>query len=103
MSRAKVSLQDIAGRLGVSVKTVSGALHVARETGRGNVLSVDVGGTSLDACLIVGGEPMDGPRYIWWNFVSSSKERIESAKADWKSGRFDKVFGDEQEFIPLPE
>ena len=38
---------------------VSGALHVARETGRGNVLSVDVGGTSLDACLIVGGEPMD--------------------------------------------
>ncbi len=53
--------------------------------------------------VLVGGEPMDGPRYIWWNFVSSSKERIESAKADWKSGRFDKVFGDEQEFIPLPE
>ena len=46
---------------------------------------------------------MDGPRHIWWNFVSSSKDRIEAAKNDWKHGRFDKVFGDETEFIPLPE
>jgi hypothetical protein len=46
---------------------------------------------------------MDGPRHIWWNFVSSSKERIEQAKADWKAGRFSKVFGDEEDFIPLPE
>jgi hypothetical protein len=53
--------------------------------------------------LLVGGAPMDGPRHIWWNFVSSSKERIDQAKVDWKKGRFDKVFGDEQEFIPLPE
>ncbi|MCX5570830.1 pirin family protein [Kaistia nematophila] len=53
--------------------------------------------------MLVGGAPMDGPRHIWWNFVSSSKERIEQAKNDWKSGRFDKVFGDESEFIPLPE
>ncbi len=53
--------------------------------------------------LLVGGAPMDGPRHIWWNFVSSSKDRIEQAKADWKAGRFDKVFGDENEFIPLPE
>ena len=53
--------------------------------------------------ILLGGEPMDGPRHIWWNFVSSSKERIEQAKADWKAGRFDKVFGDEEEFIPLPE
>ena len=53
--------------------------------------------------LFVGGAPMDGPRHIWWNFVSSSKDRIEQAKADWKQGRFDKVFGDENEFIPLPE
>ncbi len=52
--------------------------------------------------LFFGGEPMDGPRYIWWNFVSSSKERIEQAKADWKSGRFDEVPGD-TEFIPLPD
>ena len=52
--------------------------------------------------LFFGGEPMDGPRYIWWNFVSSSKERIDQAKADWKAGRFDDVPG-ETEFIPLPD
>jgi redox-sensitive bicupin YhaK (pirin superfamily) len=53
--------------------------------------------------VILGGAPMDGPRHIWWNFVSSRKERIEQAKADWKAGHFDKVPGDEIEFIPLPE
>ncbi len=53
--------------------------------------------------LMLGGAPMDGHRHIWWNLVSSSKERIEAAKADWKNGRFDKVFGDEKDFIPLPE
>jgi redox-sensitive bicupin YhaK (pirin superfamily) len=53
--------------------------------------------------ILLGGEPMDGPRHIWWNFVSSSKERIDQAKADWKAGRFSKVFGDEEDFIPLPE
>jgi redox-sensitive bicupin YhaK (pirin superfamily) len=53
--------------------------------------------------MLLGGETMDGPRHIWWNFVSSSKERIEEAKNDWKQGRFDKVFGDEKDFIPMPE
>ncbi|MCX5497425.1 pirin family protein [Kaistia dalseonensis] len=53
--------------------------------------------------MLVGGAPMDGPRHIWWNFVASSKERIEEAKADWKAGRFGKVFGDENEFMPLPD
>lgn len=53
--------------------------------------------------MLLGGEPMDGPRHIWWNFVSSSKDRIDAAKADWKAGRFDKVFGDEKDFIPMPE
>jgi redox-sensitive bicupin YhaK (pirin superfamily) len=53
--------------------------------------------------VIVGGAPMDGPRHIWWNFVSSRKQRIEQAKADWKAGHFDKVPGDEIEFIPLPD
>jgi redox-sensitive bicupin YhaK (pirin superfamily) len=51
--------------------------------------------------LILGGEPLDGPRHLWWNFVSSSKERIEAAKADWAAGRFASV-PDESEFIPLP-
>ena len=53
--------------------------------------------------LMLGGAAMDGPRFIFWNFVSSSRERIEQAKEDWKAGRFGKVPGDEKEFIPLPE
>ncbi|HWM27307.1 MAG TPA: pirin family protein [Woeseiaceae bacterium] len=52
--------------------------------------------------MLLGGEAMDGPRHVWWNFVSSSRERIEQAKDDWRSGRFDLVPG-ETEFIPLPE
>jgi hypothetical protein len=53
--------------------------------------------------VVVGGAAMDGPRHIWWNFVSSRKDRIEAAKADWKAGRFDTVPGDATEFIPLPD
>jgi redox-sensitive bicupin YhaK (pirin superfamily) len=51
---------------------------------------------------VIGGDPLDAPRHLWWNFVSSSKERIEQAKQDWLDGRFGKVPGDD-EFIPLPE
>jgi redox-sensitive bicupin YhaK (pirin superfamily) len=57
--------------------------------------------TPLKAMLL-GGEPLDGPRHLWWNFVSSSKERIEQAKHDWLVGNFGDVPG-ETEFIPLPE
>ena len=53
--------------------------------------------------MLLGGEPMDGPRYIWWNFVSSSKERLEAAKDDWKQARFAIVPGDGTDFIPLPD
>jgi redox-sensitive bicupin YhaK (pirin superfamily) len=52
--------------------------------------------------MFLGGAALEGPRYIWWNFVSSRKERIESAKEDWKRGRFAAV-PDESDFIPLPE
>jgi redox-sensitive bicupin YhaK (pirin superfamily) len=52
--------------------------------------------------MLLGGAPLDGDRHVYWNFVSSSLERIEQAKDDWKSGRFGKVQGDDQEFIPLP-
>jgi len=51
--------------------------------------------------MILGGEPVDGARHIWWNFVSSSTERIEQAKEDWRMGRFAPV-PEETEFIPLP-
>src|SRR5690606_27841503 len=52
--------------------------------------------------VALGGAPV-GPRHIYWNFVSSSRERIERAKQDWKEQRFPKVPGDEVEFVPLPE
>ncbi|WP_141736166.1 pirin family protein [Oligoflexus tunisiensis] len=53
--------------------------------------------------ILLGGAPLDGPRFIWWNFISSSKDRIEQAKLDWKEGRFPKVPTDSVEFIPLPD
>jgi redox-sensitive bicupin YhaK (pirin superfamily) len=52
--------------------------------------------------ILFGGAPLDGERHLWWNFVSSSRERIEQAKSDWKAQRFGVVPGDEDEFIPLP-
>ncbi len=53
-------------------------------------------------CVLLGGAPLDGPRHLWWNFVSSSRERMEQAKADWREDRFAAVPG-ETERIPLPE
>jgi redox-sensitive bicupin YhaK (pirin superfamily) len=52
--------------------------------------------------MLLGGEPL-GPRFIEWNFVSSSKDRIEQAKADWRAGRMKLPVADDQEFIPLPD
>ncbi|WP_379547530.1 pirin family protein [Qipengyuania sp. DSG2-2] len=53
--------------------------------------------------MLLGGEAFTTKRTAWWNFVSSSKERIEQAKEDWRAGRFPTVPGDEEEHIPLPE
>jgi hypothetical protein len=63
---------------------------------------ITVRATRPTRMMFLGGTALEGPRYVWWNFVSSSKERIEQAKEDWKSGRFEAV-PDETEFIPLPE
>jgi redox-sensitive bicupin YhaK (pirin superfamily) len=52
--------------------------------------------------IVIGGAPLDGPRYLWWNFVSSRKERILAAAEDWAAGRFAPVPG-EHEAIPLPD
>lgn len=89
---------------------VQGAVEVAGtpfEAGRmllfraGDRMAIRAG-TDGARLLLLGGAAMDGPRHIYWNFVSSSRERIEQAKADWAAGRFSKVAGDEDEFIPLP-
>ena len=51
--------------------------------------------------VVIGGEPLDGPRFLWWNYVSSSRERIERAKEDWTAQRMGHIPG-EHEHIPLP-
>ena len=53
--------------------------------------------------MLLGGEAFSTPRHVFWNFVSSSRDRINQAKEDWKARRFPLVPGDEEEFIPLPE
>lgn len=53
--------------------------------------------------MLLGGAPIGGARHIWWNFVSSSEQRIEQAKRDWTEGRFGKIPGDDVELIPLPD
>ena len=68
----------------------------------GATLTLAAGGGAGARVMLPGGEPMDGPRYLAWNFVSSSRDRIEQAKADWKAQAFPTVRG-ETEFIPLPD
>jgi redox-sensitive bicupin YhaK (pirin superfamily) len=83
---------------------VGGAPRLAGEL---VVLRQDVGATvrakTAANVMIIGGAPLDGQRHIWWNFVSSSRERIERAKSEWRERRFAVVPGDEVEFVPLPE
>ncbi|MEO0830796.1 MAG: pirin family protein [Pseudomonadota bacterium] len=89
---------DIAGE-----SFASGQMMVFRP---GDRMSVRAGETGA-RLMLLGGETLGGPRHIWWNFVASSKERIDEAKAawaagDWADGRFQLPPGDDQEFIPLP-
>ena len=68
----------------------------------GEQIVLTAGESGSARLMLLGGEPLDGKRHIWWNFVSSSRERIEQAKEDWREGRFAPV-PEETEFIPLPE
>lgn len=77
----------------------SGQLLVLKE---GRNVTLAVSGSEPARLMLVGGEPMDGPRYISWNFVSSSVDRIEQAREDWRNQRFDRVPG-ETGFIPMPD
>lgn len=88
---------------------VTGRLEVdGREYVSGQMLVFKAGTSPVlkalgpSTVMLLGGEPL-GPRHIWWNFVSSRKDRIEQAKADWKAGRIRLPLDDDQEFIPLPE
>lgn len=91
------------------VYVAKGSLEVnGRSYGVGQLLvftpGVDPVLIAREACtlLLLGGEPL-GERFIWWNFVSSRKERIEQAKADWQAGRIPLPPNDNVEFVPLPE
>jgi redox-sensitive bicupin YhaK (pirin superfamily) len=90
--------------------TIAGEIEVAGDVfGPGQLLVLRPGdpivvrATGAARFMLFGGAPMEGPRYIWWNFVSSRLERIEQAKEEWARGRFDTVPGDAEEFIPLPQ
>jgi len=92
----------------LAVYVVSGKVTIGgRDYGNG-VMPVARGGRSLtidaleDSRLMVIGGDSVGERHVWWNLVSSSRERIERAKDDWREGRFGTVPGDD-EFIPLPD
>ena len=91
------------------VYVLTGAVEIAGDRFEPGVMlalrpgnPIDIRAEDATHLMLLGGARADGPRQIWWNFVSSSPERIEQAKADWKAGRFAKVAGDD-EFIPLPE
>lgn len=92
-----------------AIYTAEGEIEVAGDVfGPGQLLVLRPGDVltirarTAARIMLLGGAAMDGPRHIWWNFVSSRKDRIEQAKADWAAGRFDAVPG-ESEWIPLPE
>jgi redox-sensitive bicupin YhaK (pirin superfamily) len=91
------------------IYVVEGEVEIAGESFEGPRLLVFCPGDRITVraksrarLMFLGGTAMEGPRYIWWNFVSSRRERIEQAKDEWKTGRFRAVPG-ETEFIPLRE
>lgn len=98
MQYSERALYLVSGQL-----TIDGEDYVA-----GKMLSLAAGreilirAASNARFVMLGGEPLTEPRYLWWNFVSSSRSRIEQAKTDWRMGRFEQVPG-ETEFIPLPD
>jgi redox-sensitive bicupin YhaK (pirin superfamily) len=108
-TNASLSVDQQHAERGVYV--VSGAVSLAPEGevyGEGTLLilpaGVEVTLSARDGAdvMVLGGAPLDGDRHIYWNFVSSRRERIEQAKRDWDAGHFGLVVGDEHERIPLP-
>ncbi|NIA69594.1 pirin family protein [Pelagibius litoralis] len=92
-----------------AVYVVNGSVEIAGQRYEANTMAVfkpgvpvEMTATASSRVMLLGGATLPGERAIWWNFVSSSPERMERAKADWKAGRFARVPGDD-EFIPLPE
>jgi redox-sensitive bicupin YhaK (pirin superfamily) len=92
---------------GYSERAMYVAAGSAGGLGRGKMLVFDreepeIRADERSTVMLLGGEPL-GPRFMWWNFVSSRKDRIEQAKADWREGRISLPIGDGDEVVPLPE
>lgn len=93
----------------LAVYVVDGDIEIDGQSISDGVLAVIVDGMSATVqasngahVMICGGDTLEGDRILWWNFVSSSRERMEQAKRDWRDGKFDTVPG-ESDFIPLPD
>ena len=91
-----------------AIMATEGTLEIDGETVQPFTLYVLEPGTKpilsgYGRAMLLGGQDFATPRHVWWNFVSSSRERINAAKHDWKAGRFPIVPGDAEEFIPIPE
>lgn len=98
MKYSERAIYIVSGHLTIANEDFAPGKMLVLKPGREVLLSA----TSDSRFVILGGEPLAEPRYVWWNFVSSSRSRIEQAKTDWRLGRFDRVPG-EIEFIPLPD
>ena len=95
---AEMAVYPVMGELQIDGRAITPGTMAVLSAGNSTRVLAPAGGRFA----IVGGEPLDGPRHMWWNFVSSRKERILQAAADWEAMRMGKVAGDD-EFIPLPE
>lgn len=89
----------VEGSMGCDDRAVPAGTMLVLRPGADVTLACREGGRAM----IVGGAKLTGERHLFWNFVSSSKERLEKAKDDWRNQRFPKIPGDDREFIPLPE
>ena len=96
----EAAIYPVLGEIAIDGEPLAPNTMAMLDTGSNACVTAGAGGGAQ--FVVVGGEPLDGHRYMYWNFVSSSKERIRQASDDWEQQKFDKVPG-ETEFIPLPE
>lgn len=94
----EAAIYTVSGSIALDGEPLDPAMMAYLEPGSGARVSTATGAQFV----VIGGAPLDGPRYIFWNFVSSSKERLAKASEDWEQQRYAKVPG-ETEFIPLPK
>ncbi|MCG2584519.1 pirin family protein [Massilia sp. TS11] len=95
---AEAAVYPVAGDVGCDGEALAPAQMLVLDSGAPHVLTSDAGGR----CVLIGGAPLDGPRYLYWNFVASERARLRQAAEDWEAQRFPPVPG-ETEWIPLPE